>query len=265
MSPIRSLFTHRRLLLTLVTRDVRTQIQGGVLGVAWIILNPLLMMFIYAFVFGVIFKARYNVVSSESGLDFTLGIFLSLSLYRLLADPMSMSPDLIVRNPNFVKKVVFPLETLPASTVGTALFQFAVSLLLVLVGVLVARGGIPLTALWLPVVVVPVVMMALGAAWLIAAIGVFLRDVRHVMQFVIQILLYGSAIFYSQANVPERFWTILQINPLVHAVELGRAIVLWGESPGISSILYLWVSAIVAIWIGWSSFRVLRPTFADAL
>jgi lipopolysaccharide transport system permease protein len=107
--------------------------------------------------------------------------------------------------------------------------------------------------------------MALGAAWLIAAVGVFVRDVRHVMQFVIQILLYGSAIFYSQANVPERFWNILQINPLVHAVEMSRGIVLWGEHPGIVSTLYLWFSALLAVWVGWSSFRVLRPTFADAL
>lgn len=260
-----ALHRHRGLLWQFTLRNVRMSHRGSYLGLMWLTLNPLFMMCLYAFVFGTIFGGRYGMRPDESALDYALGIFLSLTVFQLFADSMSNATGVIVSSPNLVKKVVFPLEVLPAADVGAEFIRFAVSMALFALGTVLLGHGIQATWLWFPVVLLPVLMMALGVAWLFAAVGVFLRDIAQLTRFLSSILLFGSAVFYSLDRLPPAARNVLYFNPLVHALEQTRAVLLWGAAPEWSAVLYLYGVAVLLLVCGLGVFQRLRPDFADVI
>src|SRR4051812_28018576 len=143
------LWAHRELLWQFTLRNVELRHKGSHLGLIWSFLNPLLMLGLYVLVFGYIFGGTFGILANESRADYALGIFLGLILYHFLAEVLGLAPTLIVGNPNFVKKVVFPLEILPAATVGGALIHLLISVGLALISLLVVDHRIPVTTLWL--------------------------------------------------------------------------------------------------------------------
>lgn len=239
--------------------------KGSHLGLIWSVFNPLLMMALYVFIFGYVFKGGFNAIEGETKLDYALGIFLGLAIFQLFAEVLSISPTVIVSNPNFVKKVVFPLELLPAATVGSAVFHLLISLTLVLIGTATLGPGVTADILWLPVILVPLVPLALGAAWLFAAIGVFFRDINQLVNFLVMVLMYASALFYSQSILPPFAWAILRFNPLLLAIELARNSVLWHLPVNLTHLGYLYAVSIVLCILGYGLFRRVSPAFADVL
>ena len=130
------LWTHRELLWQFTLRNVELRHKGSHLGLIWSFLSPLLMLALYVLVFGYIFGGSFGVIPGETRVDYALGIFIGLTIFHLLAETLALAPSLIVGNPNFVKKVVFPLEILPAANVGAALIHLLISLGLVLLSLL---------------------------------------------------------------------------------------------------------------------------------
>jgi len=262
---IRHLWKHRELIWQFTLRNVELRHRGSHLGLAWSFLNPLLMLGLYFFVFGYIFGGRFNVLPDETRADYALGIFLGLTIFHLVAEVLSASPTVILANPNFVKKVVFPLEILPFSHVGAAIFHFLISVGLMLIGVVTIGPGLTLGVLWLPVILFPLVLMVFGIAWFFAALGVFLRDVSQIMQFLSMSLLYASAIFYSSSSIPHAAWLVLRLNPLLLAVELARNAVLWHQPLNFNHLLYLYPFGVVTCFLGYLAFRSMKPAFSDVL
>jgi lipopolysaccharide transport system permease protein len=217
------------------------------------------------FVFGYIFGGRFGVLPQETRLDYGLGIFLGLTLYQLVAEVLAISPVIIVTNPNFVKKVVFPLEVLPAANVGAAVFHGLISFGLVLLGVVLFGPGIHPGLLWLPVIFLPVVLLCLGTAWFFSALGVFFRDIGQLMQFLTNALMFASAVFYSASKIPPVAWAILRFNPLLLAIELSRDAVLWQRALNLRHLGFLYVCGFAACWLGHLFFRRMKPAFADVL
>lgn len=259
------LWKHRALLWQFTQRNVELRHKGSHLGLIWSFANPLLMLGLYVFVFGFIFSGSFGVIPNETRVDYGLGIFLGLSLFHFLAEVLASSPTLIVNNPNFVKKVVFPLEVLPAAAVGAAAIHLLISLALALVGIIIFGNGLSLGILWLPAVVVPLCLLALGIAWFFSALGVFFRDTTQVMQFLVAVLMFASAVFYSASRIPGAAWTILKFNPLLLAIEIARDSALWLKTPNSHHVIYLWIASLVICWLGHAAFKKMKPAFADVL
>lgn len=260
-----ALWRGRDLLWQFTVRNVELRHKGSHLGLIWSVFNPLLMMTVYVFIFGYVFKGSFHALENETKLDYALGIFLGLAIFQLFSEVLSVSPTLIVSNPNFVKKVVFPLELLPAASVGSAVFHLLISLALVLVGAATLGPGLTANVLWLPLIVIPLVPLALGASWLFAAIGVFFRDINQLVTFLIMVLMYASALFYSQTILSPVAWSILRFNPLLLAVELARNAVLWHQPINLVHLGYVYGFAAVVCVLGYGLFRKMSPAFADVL
>jgi lipopolysaccharide transport system permease protein len=194
-----------------------------------------------------------------------MGVFLGLSIFQFLAETIAVSPNLIVMNPNFVKKVVFPLEILPASSVCAATFHLLISLTLALLGVAIFGEGLNAGVLWLPVIVFPIACLALGLAWIIAALGVFLRDLSQITNFLSMVLMYASAVFYPGSKIPAAVWQFLRFNPLLLAIEESRNAVLWHQPVNLHHLWYLYAVGFGACYLGHLIFRRLKPAFADVL
>ena len=261
----RDLWRQRELLWQFTLRNVELRHKGSHLGLIWSVLNPLLMLGLYVFVFYYIFGGKFGVLPNETKVDFALGVFFGLTLFQFFAEVLGISPLTIVGNPNFVKKVVFPLEILPAANVGGALFHLGISLILAVLGAVFLGHGIDWGILWLPVIVAPLVLVALGTAWLFSALGVFFRDLGQLMQFLTMSLMYASAVFFSASRIPPQVWVFLRFNPVLLAIELSRDAVLWQRPLNYHHLAYLYVAGFVSCYVGHLVFRRMKPAFADVL
>lgn len=261
------LWTHRELLWQFTMRNVELRHKGSHLGLAWSFLSPLLMLGLYWFVFGYLNENKFGVLEHEPPVYFALGLFLGLTFYHLVAETLSVSPGLIVANPNFVKKVVFPLEILPAANVGAAVFHMLISMSLVLIGLLVFGDDLGWGVLWLPVIILPLIFLCLGIAWFFSALGVFFRDVGQIMQFLTMVLMFTSAVFYSAQSIMTKpnTWVWMRFNPMLLAIELGRDAALWQRPLNFHHLAYLYAVSLFACYLGHLTFRRMKPAFADVL
>jgi len=264
----RILLAHRRLLWQFTLRNVEIRHRGSALGLAWAVLNPLLILALYVFVFGFIFEGRFNAIPDETNWDYGLGVFVGLTLFHVVAEAIAVAPTIIVTNPNFVKKVVFPLEVLPAAAVGASVVHMAISLVLILIGVFISGGHVTPAILALPFIILPIIAIALGLTWVFAALGVFFRDIGQLVGAMTAGLLFASAIFYPVSKIlihAPVAWHILKFNPLIHAAAMARDVILWGRPASISHLIWLNIAGLVCAWLGLACFLRLKRAFADVI
>ena len=265
-SPFAGIARKRDLWWQFTVRSVESRYRGSYLGILWAVLNPLLMLGVYYTVFGVIFVGHYGVLKNETSTDFALAMFLGLTLYQLIAETLGVSPLLIVGNVSLVKKSVFPLEILPLAQAGSLWFNLAIGLLLALGGSLFFGRGLSIAGLaWLPVILIPLLMLSAGLAWLFSALGVFFRDLAQAMPFISQVILYSSAVFYPLGRVPASIWAVLKWNPFLQTVVLAREVVLWGLPVNAVHLAYTYAAGLAVLIGGRWVFHRLRPAFADVV
>jgi lipopolysaccharide transport system permease protein len=256
---------HRYLLWQFTKRQIEQRHKGSLLGMLWNVLHPLIMMAIYTVVFGLIFKGSYQGVENQSTLDYALGIFLSLTIFQMLADVIVVSPMTILGQPNLVKKVVFPLEILPLANVAMSLYQFGIGLVITLIGVCTIGQGLSIHSILFLVAIIPVIPLAIGIAFLLSSLGVFLRDLQHLAPSLSLILMYSSAVFYSVKMIPDSIWIFVKYNPLLHIVEQARGTLLWHQPLDLKSVSYSLSFGLVILGIGLLSFKKLKSEFADII
>ena len=261
---ISTLYRHRRLLWQFTLRNIELQHKGSALGLTWSVLSPLLLFGAYAFVFLAVFEGRFGVSASETRMDYAIGLFLGLALLQLFQETITAAPLVVVQNPNYVKKVVFPLEILPVAAFCGALFRCLSAIMLVLIAVAVWGPGLSLTVLWLPVVVGLLALLSLGLAWMLSALGVFLRDLAPLMQFFSVLLMFMSGVFYSLNRIPPAF-SFLHYNPLLVIVETSRGVVLWHQAPATGDLIYVGFLSVIFCLVGHLLFCVVKPAFSDVL
>lgn len=261
---LRSLIANRSLILDLTKREAVGRYRGSVMGVAWSLVTPLLMLAVYTFVFSEIFKARWGDSSATRG-EFAILLFAGLILFNIFAECISRAPSLIIGNANYVKRVVFPLEILPVTILGSALFHACVSVTVLLIFELFVKGSVPPTALQLPVLVFPYLLFVLGATWWLAALGVYLRDIAQTINILITALMFLSPIFFPLHALSPRWQKVAQLNPLTFPIEQTRNVLFWGESLNWAHWApYLGIAALFC-WSGFFCFQRIRRGFADVL
>ena len=256
---------HATLIRQFVKRDVLGRYRGSYLGVLWSLLRPLSMLATYTVVFGYIFQSKLGNHPNETKFDFTLALFCGLILFDFFAECLLRAPTLVLTNPNYVTKVVFPLEILPVMTVGAALVQLVISFIPLLIALLCAHGSIPLTALYLPVILLPLIALSLGITWLLASLGVFLRDINSLVPVLMVIIMFASAIFYSISRVPPGFLPIVLYNPLAAVIDQTRNAVLWGVPPAWGRYGFVLAGSVVAMILGYTFFMRTKSAFADVI
>lgn len=260
---MRTLWRNRRLMRSMVRRDILARYRGSFAGAAWTFLNPLLLMATYFFVFGVVLQTRFGADQSRSG--FILYFLAGMLPWLAFAEAVGRSPHVILEHRNFVKKLVFPLETLPANLVISGAVTELFALGIFVAGLLIARGALPATALWLPVLVIPQLLFTAGLCWFLAALGVFMRDLTQIIGFLLNLVFFLTPILYPDTALPEAARKVLGVNPVYILVRGYRAIFLENQAPAILPVATLWVVSLLLAAGGYLWFRRLRKGFADVI
>ena len=259
-----SLWGNRQLIRKMAYREIVGRYQGSVIGMLWAFLNPILMLAVYTFVFSVIFQARWGG-EQESKSEFAIVLFAGLIVHGLFAEVLNRAPQLVLGNANYVKKVVFPLEILPAVSLVVACFHALVSVLVLLGGQLLVQGSIPATVLLLPVVAAPFLLLTLGIAWFLASLGVFVRDMGQIIVFLTTVLLFLSPVFFPLKALPDSVRPWVELNPLTPVIEQVRAVLVWGQMPDWQVLGILLAASVLVAWGGYAWFQKTRKGFADVL
>lgn len=261
------LWARRGLVAQLVRREVVGRYRGSFLGLLWSFVTPVLMLAVYTFVFSLVFKARWTPGADDSHdqYEFALVLFAGLIVFNLFAECISRAPGLILSNVNYVKKVIFPLEILPVVSMGSALFHAAISLAVLLAFLLLLGKSLPATLLLLPLILLPLLLLTLGLSWLLASVGVFIRDVSQFVGMLVTVLMFMSPIFYPASALPEEVREWLFLNPLTFVIEQTRDVLIWGRAPDWRNLALYYGAAIATAWGGLWWFQKTRKGFADVL
>jgi lipopolysaccharide transport system permease protein len=259
------LWRQRQLVGQMTWREVTGRYRSSMLGFAWSFVTPLVSLTVYTAVFGVIFKARWPGSPTGNLAEFGLMLFAGLTAFTFFSECVGRAPSLIAANPNFVRKVVFPLEILPVTVMGAALFHAGVSVALLAVAELVVLGRVPGTIAYVPVVFVPLSLLALGLGWALASLGVYFRDIDHTVAVVMQVLFFATPIFYSRDVVPPALRAWLDWNPLAPIMENMRRVAVAGVAPDWPALGTSCLVGLVAFSLGHTWFAKTKRGFADVL
>jgi lipopolysaccharide transport system permease protein len=265
MGPVSGLWTQRQLIWQLSKREVLSRYRGSLMGIAWSVLTPLLMLGVYTFVFSEVFKSRWPGTQAVGTAEFSIMLFAGLIVYGLFAECVNRAPGLVLGHANYVKKVVFPIEILPWVAMSTAMFNALSSTFVLLLGIWAVRGSVPATALLIPFVIAPLVLITLGLSFFLSATGVFYRDLGHSIGLITTVLLFMSPVFYPVSSLPTSYQAWVALNPLTYVIEETRNVLINGY--GIQWnlwVLYTMASYAVA-YLGYWWFQKTRKGFADVL
>jgi lipopolysaccharide transport system permease protein len=251
------------LIMPLARRELAARYRGSALGLVWALLTPLVMIGIFTFIFAGIFGARFG--ATGTAWDYALYLFCGLLPWTAFQESLQLAANVIVANANLVKRVVFPLETLPVAQTLAALAMQMFGTIALLVASIIIQGRVHLTLLWLPVLVAPQLLLTLGAAWFVASFGVFVRDTAQGLGLVLMAWMYLTPIIYPESIVPERFRLLLNLNPFTPLIRNYRRILLEGASPDWRGLAYFTVFALLVFIFGYWWFAKTRRNFADVI
>jgi lipopolysaccharide transport system permease protein len=260
-----SLKNNYQLIGQMIKREVVGRYKGSVLGLTWSFLNPILMLLVYTFVFSIVFKARWGDGASDSKTEFAILVFIGMIVQGLFAEAINRAPTLIINNINYVKKVLFPLEILPMISLGTAVFHAGISMLVLALACFLINGFLNWTIIFVPVILVPLAIFVLGISWVLASLGVFMRDVGQTIGIVTTILMFMSPVFYPVSALPVNLQKWMMLNPLTFIIEQARAVTVLGQLPNWPGLAIYSVIALLVMWIGYVWFQKTRKGFADVL
>ncbi len=262
---VHSLIQHHQLIVQMIQREVVGRYKGSVMGMGWSFFNPTLMLTVYTFVFSVVFKARWGVDSNESKTQFAIVLFVGMIVHGLFAEVLNRAPSLILSNVNYVKKVIFPLEILPVIAIGAAFFHTVISIVVLLAAFILFNGFLHWTVILLPLVFLPFIVLTAGLAWMLASLGVFVRDIGQTIGIVTMIMMFLAPVFYPVTALPEELRPWLLLNPLTFIIEQTREVVVWGRLPSFVGLTLYFAIACFVAWLGFAWFQKTRKGFADVL
>lgn len=258
-----TLWKHRSLAFELTKREFNGRYRGSFGGLFWSFAQPLFLLAVYTVAFGIILKARWGFSGSTG--EYALMLFAGLIVFNAFSECLNRCTTLITGNPNFVKKVVFPLELLALTTVGTAVVHAVIGVAVWLIGYMILYGTPHPTAVLFPVVLACFVPVLLGTGWLLSAMGVIVKDISQATPLIGHTLLFLTPIFYSIEAAPPALQDLLLLNPLTYIVEQFRLVLFYGKVPALRGLAAYFVLASCFAWLSLALFRRLRPTFADVV
>ncbi|MAJ61333.1 MAG: hypothetical protein CBC48_16125 [bacterium TMED88] len=264
LSPILLPWRHRELVAPLARRKIASRYRGSTLGLLWAILNPLLMLGIYTFVFSVVFHAKWGLESTGRS-SFALFLFSGFILYSVFSDAVNEAPSLLVQNRLYIRQLIFPTELLAWISLISGLFHFCINTVILTIFYGWVIGPPSPSALLLPISVAPIILISLGAVWIISSLGVHLKDLGHIVGLLTTALLFLSPIFYPASAVPESLQPLYALNPFVSILENSRALLFDHSIPEWRDWLSPLAGAWIFAWFGYFFFMKTKEGFADVV
>ena len=261
--PLWELPSRSELILSLARRELLARYKGSALGVVWALLTPVVTIAIFTFIFAGIFGARFG--ASASPWDYAIHLFCALLPWTMFQEAVLQSSTTIVSHANLVKRVVFPLETLPIAQTLSALGNQLFGTVALLIAILLIRQQFPLSIVWLPVLLIPQFLFTLGVAWLIASLGVFLRDIAQGINLFMMAWMFLTPIIYPESIVPPRYRLFVNLNPFTPLIRSYRRVLIEGTAPDWSGLAYFTAFALVSFVFGYWWFARTRKNFADVI
>lgn len=262
---VNSFLNHRSTVWQMARREAYGKYRSSVLGNAWTILVPVMMLFVYTFVFSEVFNARWGSAKEESKLEFATILFGGLIVFNLFSETIGKAPNLIVSNPNFVTKIVFPLELLPVINLLAALFSTLTSALILLAFQWAITGRLPSTAALFPLVLLPLCILILGLSWFLSALGVYARDISQVVTIALTALMFLSPLFFPVSALGEKARWLTVFNPLVIPIEESRKVLIWNQLPDWTAWSLSLIACSLVSVLGYWWFQLTRKGFGDVL
>ena len=258
------LYKNQQLVGQMVKREIVGRYRGSFFGIFWSFFNPLIMLAVYTFVFSYVFNARWSI-GSDSKTEFALALFIGMIAHGVISECLNRSPLIILDNTSYVKKVVFPLEILPWVLVGAASFHSLISLLVWVVGYLLINQSFNWTAVFTPLILLPLLFYSLAISWFLSALSVYVRDIAQITGVISTVLLFMSPVFYPASALPEQYQIIFNINPLTLIIESLRAVMMWGQLPAWQDLAFELLKSIFVAWLAFKWFQKARVGFSDVL
>jgi lipopolysaccharide transport system permease protein len=259
------------ILWQMARRAVLQRYRGSWLGIAWAFLTPLFMLVVYTFIFTRVFTVRWGQAVTEGSVgglgtfEFAVVLFAGLSIHSFFSEVVLSASSVIQSNTNYVKKVIFPLRVLPMVDLLSAAFQLGVSLVILVLFQLAVSKSIPPTALLAPLAIAPLVVLLAGMAWLLAGLGVYLRDITQILAPLVTALLFLGPVLYPMESFAEGIRPWLKLNPITVPTEAFRDLMIWGVMPDWGDLAVYSIIAVIVFVVGWKLFSAMRPGFADVL
>lgn len=257
------IWDHRNLIAMMVRRDSFGKYKGSLLGVLWPMINPVGHLILYTFLFCVILKVKLGGDGSTS--NFALYLMAGLLPWGAFSEALSNSSVCILEHPNYVKRVVFPLQVLPVITVLSTLVTEAMAFLILVAGVALFTHQIHTTLIFLPLVCLSQLLLTTGICWFLASLGVYIRDIRHMMALALAAWMYATPIVYPATSLPANFQFLLWLNPMAGIVLDYRRVVLQGLPPDWHHYGSYTLVGVVAFFIGFKFFQKTKKSFADVM
>ncbi|WP_288398703.1 ABC transporter permease [uncultured Serratia sp.] len=259
---MKTLLKNTGLIFNLTKRDVESRYRGTSLGIVWSLLNPVIMLSIYSFIFGFVFKAKWGLTTTE---NYTLIMFTGLLTHGFIAECLGKATTIYVYNVSYVKKVLFPLESLCWVSVFGSLFQFFMGCIVFAIFCILLKQPVSLMALLVPIVILPLILLSYSISLFLSSLGVYIRDMGQVVSVIIALMLFMSPIFYPITAVPEQYRMLIYINPLTFIVEALRDVVLYGKLFSLEGYALYWGISIVLYVLAITWFKKVKRGFADVL
>ncbi len=248
----------------MVRKDIRSRYIGSALGFFWSIINPIVMLLIFTFLFSVVFKVKIGDYGKEKGfVEFLICGFLPWIAFN---EACLRSTGAVIENSNVVKKLKFPSELLIVSTVlSSFVLQLIGFSLFILALIFLGKFDSYPLLLLLPLVFVLQILLTTGIGLILACINVFFRDLGQIANSIFMIWFYASPVMYSLSMVPDKYRVFLTVNPVTHLLEIYRSLVLKQGLPDWTGVVYVGGVTLVLLCIGQALFLRLKPVFADYL
>lgn len=261
MQHFKELYEYREMIISLVRKDLRGRYKGSVLGFLWTFINPLLQLIVYTIVFSIIMNTSYE--------QYYLFLFVALVPWMFFSSSVTDGAASILKEKDMVKKIYFPREVLPISTVTSGFVNMILTFIVVFVVVIISGRGLnPLALLCLPVVMIVEYILCLGIALIVSSLTVYLRDLQYILGIFVMALQYLTPVMYG-VDMVERSsagkWLVMMfnLNPMTPIIKIYRQIIYYGEVPELCSLLIAVAVGVVFIVVGEILFKRLQKGFAE--
>lgn len=262
---VRDLLRNRELIIAYTKREFQATHRGTYLGLVWSVLSPLIMLALFAFVFGGIFHGKFNSKVDETPAEFALALFVGLSFYNAFAQSMSSASGLVLGSAAYVKSLAFPLEILPLASVLNALLNLLIALAICFVAHLIMYGNLQWTIVFLPVHIACVALLGLGISWFLASLAVFIRDIPAIVGPINTVLMFTSGCFFPLSVMSPRMRALLELNPLAVIIDQARGCLMYGQVPDLLKLAYILAFSLAFAIAGYAFFMKTKPAFADVI
>ena len=256
---------YSHLIWQLTKREFSSRYRGSFLGLLWSFITPLLLLGIYTFVFSMVFQARWGEGRQTSKVEFALILFMGLIVHGIFSECASRAPTTILSQGCYVKRVVFPLEILPTIIVLNAMINAGISFAIMLIFYIIVHHNINITIIYLPVIIIPYLILNLGLVLFLSSCGVFLHDLTPLISLIVTVSMFLCPIFYPISAIPESFRPFIYMNPLTFIIEQSRAVTIFGQAPDWRGLVYYSAGSLMVVSLGLAWFQKTRKGFADVI